>query len=93
MYTATLEAGNHPKDVPIWDDVSLPGAMAVWLSGTQADFLHGRVVFANWDAEELLQMRDKIQGDPTQLKIGISGAGTFSMNDLLEVTVRNPVDV
>jgi hypothetical protein len=34
----------------------------VWLAATrEADFLQGRLVAANWDVEELLQMREEIE--------------------------------
>lgn len=43
--------------------VELSGDFVNWLVSDEARFLRGRFVAANWDAEELLQMREKIEGD------------------------------
>lgn len=58
---------------------------------TQAGFLHGRFVWANWDVEELLEMKEKIEGDLSLLKIGITGAGARGPKDLFDCTVNNPM--
>ncbi|KAJ4299620.1 hypothetical protein N0V90_004866 [Kalmusia sp. IMI 367209] len=43
-------------------DNELPGAFCVWLAVTrEADFLQNRLVAANWDVDELLQMRKEIE--------------------------------
>lgn len=46
-----------------YDSVELSGDFVNWLVSDEARFLRGRFVAANWDAEELLQMREKIEGD------------------------------
>ncbi|EXJ92624.1 hypothetical protein A1O3_01176 [Capronia epimyces CBS 606.96] len=43
------------------DDFALPGAFCVWLSATpEADFLHGRLVWSNWDVQELMERKPEI---------------------------------
>lgn len=59
------------KDLFNWDDVELPGRFAVWLATPEASFLHGRMVWANWDVDELLTLKDKVEKDPTFLTIGL----------------------
>lgn len=39
----------------------LPGHFCVWLCSSDADFLKGRTVFANWDVDEMKAMADKIK--------------------------------
>ena len=61
-----MAAGNTPEDfLPyLVDDVGLCGAFCVWLSNTREDlqWLSGRFISANWDAEELLAKRAEIVG-------------------------------
>lgn len=52
-----------------WDDPSLPEGFAVWLSTPAAAFLKGRLVYANWDVEELIAMKKKFEEDPEYLTI------------------------
>jgi short-subunit dehydrogenase len=91
VYTlAADKAGEVPKDLPIWDDPSLSAHMAVWLAGQDAGFLHGRFVWANWDADELMGMKERILSDPSLLKVGITGVESFGLKDLMEVCNRFP---
>lgn len=53
--------------------VELPADFCVWLSTSQADFLHGRFVWAHWDIDELTAMKERILSDPGLLKIGLQG--------------------
>jgi NAD(P)-dependent dehydrogenase (short-subunit alcohol dehydrogenase family) len=55
--------------------VSLPGHFALWASSDEAEFLHGRFVWASWDVNELSsgELRVRIDTDPNYLKIGIKG--------------------
>jgi NAD(P)-dependent dehydrogenase (short-subunit alcohol dehydrogenase family) len=47
--------------VPVYDDAELAGGFCVWLAATKgADFLQGRLLWANWDVDELLQMKSNI---------------------------------
>jgi len=54
-----------------WEDVKLPGQFAVWLASPEADFLNGRFAWAEWDVDELLELRDKIKKDEYFLKISL----------------------
>jgi hypothetical protein len=38
----------------------LPAHFQVWLAGPDADFLKGKMVWANWDVEELKAKKDEI---------------------------------
>lgn len=45
------------KDTP-----ELSGAVCVYLTTSEADYLQGRYLHANWDTEQLLQRQDEILG-------------------------------
>ncbi|KAJ9606733.1 hypothetical protein H2200_008742 [Cladophialophora chaetospira] len=53
------DLNGHHKDAP--DSVELPGQFVVWVSSPEAAFLSGKLVWANWDAEELSQRSDEIK--------------------------------
>ncbi|KAI0813605.1 short-chain dehydrogenase [Xylaria sp. FL0064] len=65
----------YTEDSLPWDDVDLPGHFAVWAASPEANFLHGRFVWASWDVEKLQsgELRRQIDEDPAYLKIGING--------------------
>lgn len=44
-------------DTPL---VELPGHFVVWAASSEADFLSGKFVWANFDVPELVEMREKI---------------------------------
>ncbi|KAI1263592.1 hypothetical protein F5Y18DRAFT_393502 [Xylariaceae sp. FL1019] len=48
-----------PEDYAM-TDLQLPSDMCVWLVSDEADFLAGRFVWTNWDAQELIRRKDKI---------------------------------
>ena len=54
-----------------WEDVNLPADFAVWLAGPQSDFLHGRYVWAEWDVDELIALKEKVEQDPLFLRLGL----------------------
>ena len=68
-----LAASQYPADAFPWEDVRLPGHFCAWLglSGEEADFLHGRFVWAQWNIDELIALRKKVEGNPSYLKIGL----------------------
>jgi len=49
----------------------LPGDFAVWLASPEAEFLTGRYVWAQWDVDELIAMKEKVAQDPDLLTIGL----------------------
>lgn len=63
-------AQNVPKNMIQWEDERLPAYFAVWLAGDESGFLHGRHLWANWDVDELVEMKERINEDPDFLTIG-----------------------
>jgi len=49
----------------------LPGDFAVWLASPEAEFLTGRYVWAQWDVDELIAMKEKLAQDPLLLTISL----------------------
>lgn len=45
------------------DDVQLTGMLALWLSGSEAEFLRGQLVSVNWDVDELVAHKSEIQDE------------------------------
>jgi hypothetical protein len=45
----------------IFSSAELPGQFYVWLASSEARFLSGKFVWANWDAEELLERAEEIK--------------------------------
>jgi hypothetical protein len=54
---------------------ALCGAFAVWAASLEASFLHGRVVWASWDVEELASgnLRKRIEEDSYFLRVSVVG--------------------
>lgn len=92
VYTSAIEraSGGRGRDLPIWDDPSLAAHMALWLSSPAAAFLHGRFIWANWDADELVARREEILSDHGFLKVGITGVKSFNMPKLMERCAEFP---
>ena len=55
------------RDADKFLTVKLPGDFAVWLAGPEADFLNGRFVWAQWDVDELIALKEKLASDPVLL--------------------------
>ncbi|KAF2486224.1 putative short-chain dehydrogenase [Neohortaea acidophila] len=66
-------AKNIPKDMMVWEDERLPADFTLWLAGEESDFLHGRHVWANYDVDELIALKEKLRKDPDFLTIGLVG--------------------
>jgi hypothetical protein len=49
----------------------LPGDFSVWLASPEADFLNGRYVWAAWDVDEMIAMKEKLASDPFLLTMGL----------------------
>jgi len=59
------------EDAFVYEDVKLPGDFAVWLASKEAQFLHGRFVWGQWDVDELVALKQRVEKEPTFLKIGL----------------------
>lgn len=64
-------AANIPKSMMEWEDIDLPAHFARWLAGSESDFLHGRFLWANWDVNELIALKEKVENDASFLTIGL----------------------
>ena len=51
--------------------VKLSGDFAVWLASPEAEFLNGRYVWAAWDVDEMIAMKDKVASDPGFLTMSL----------------------
>jgi hypothetical protein len=77
------ESSGLPRESLLWDDEKLSAHMALWLTDKETGYLHGRFVWANWDAEELVKMKPLLMMDPGLLKVGITGIESFSLSALM----------
>jgi hypothetical protein len=63
------------SDVPVTDKAALaeklPGDFSVWLASPEAEFLNGRYVWAAWDVDEMIAMKEKVSNDPFLLTMGL----------------------
>ncbi|KAM7195793.1 putative short-chain dehydrogenase [Naviculisporaceae sp. PSN 640] len=59
------------EDNPIWEDPQLPAYFALWLAGEETRFLHGKYVWANWDVDELIALKEKAEGDKDFLRVTV----------------------
>ncbi|OTA87172.1 hypothetical protein M434DRAFT_81525 [Hypoxylon sp. CO27-5] len=76
IFTETVQRvlGDHYKGFD-FDNEDLPGHFAVWAASSEAEFLHGRFVWAAWDIDELRggEIRKLIEEEPYYLQIGVKG--------------------
>ncbi|KAG6098469.1 hypothetical protein E4U30_007927 [Claviceps sp. LM220 group G6] len=54
-----------------WEDANLPAHFSLWLAGPESDFLNGRYVWANWDVDELVALKERLACDDRFLTIGL----------------------
>jgi hypothetical protein len=73
VFYTPMAAKQYGEDAFAWEDIRLPGHFCTWLalSGMEAEFLHGKFVWAHWDVDELVAMKDKVEGDGEILTIGL----------------------
>lgn len=64
-------AKNIPKGAVEWEDINLPAHFTLWLAGPESSFLHGRYMWAHWDVDELIAMKDRLSSDPGFMTIGL----------------------
>ncbi|KAH7419814.1 hypothetical protein BKA64DRAFT_699831 [Cadophora sp. MPI-SDFR-AT-0126] len=62
----------------VYDDPKLPGNFCVWLASAEADFLHGRFVWANWDVDELKARVKEVESKPQELQMALQDAVYYS---------------
>ncbi|KAH7068701.1 hypothetical protein FB567DRAFT_457257 [Paraphoma chrysanthemicola] len=56
--------GDEKIEAYEYDEEGLPGSFAVWLASPAAAFTKGRLLWSNWDVEELVAMKAKFEEDP-----------------------------
>lgn len=54
-----------------WEDIRLPADFAVWLAGPESDFLNGRMVWAQWDVDELMELKERVEREKGFLTVGL----------------------
>lgn len=59
-------------DLPV-DDISLPADFIVWAVSPDAAWLQGRLIWSNWDVDELKEKKDRILSEENYLKLGMVG--------------------
>lgn len=58
--------------------------MAVWAASREAEYLHGRFVWANWDVDEVKRvLGEQIAKEPNFLKVGIEGLSESLPNPMI----------
>ena len=70
FYTPGVAANFAMGDVK-WDEPDLPAYFALWLAGPESRFLHGRFLWANWDVDELIGMKERLEKEDAYLTIGL----------------------
>ncbi|KAI8964380.1 NAD(P)-binding protein [Daldinia sp. FL1419] len=75
IFTEAGERAGFTKDSMSWEDAALPGGFAVWAATPEAEFIHGRFVWAGWDVDELKtgEAGKRLKEDQKFLKIGVNG--------------------
>ncbi|KAF9982670.1 hypothetical protein BGZ79_005914, partial [Entomortierella chlamydospora] len=44
-----------------YDDLDLAGYFMVWAASAEAAFLKGKLIWSNWDVEELKERREELE--------------------------------
>ena len=72
FYTPLAKVTGLPSDALPWEDISLPGHFATWLAlSGEADFLHGRFVWAHWDVDELIALKGRVEKEEGFLRFSL----------------------
>lgn len=64
-------AANFAQGAVKWDEPDLPAYFALWLSGPESAFLRGRFIWANWDVDELIGLKERLDKEPSFLTFGL----------------------
>lgn len=71
---------------------NLSGQFAVWAASREAEYLHGRFVWANWDVDEVRAVLGKqISEEPHFLKVGIEGLSESLPNPIFTPEVLEKI--
>ncbi|KAF3389848.1 Short chain dehydrogenase andI [Talaromyces pinophilus] len=70
FYTPVVAAHFKRDEIP-WDEPELPADFTLWLAGPESSFLNGHFLWAHWDVDELIAMKDRLAERPTLLTIGL----------------------
>ncbi|KAM0461195.1 hypothetical protein ACHAPV_004511 [Trichoderma viride] len=85
VLTDMARSSGASEDMGIpFDDENLPGQFAVWAASREAEYLHGRFVWANWDVDEVKTVLSKqISEEPNFLKVGVEGLSEKDPNPMI----------
>ena len=64
-------AANFAQGTVKWDDEDLPAYFALWLAGPESKLLNGKFVWANWDVDELIGLKERLEKEQAFLTIGL----------------------
>jgi hypothetical protein len=53
--------------------VDLGANFIVWACSPEAEFLKGRMIWCNWDVEQLVAKKAQIEADPMLMTTGVYG--------------------
>ncbi|MCJ1393160.1 hypothetical protein MMC18_006032 [Xylographa bjoerkii] len=67
------------------DKAELPGGFCVWLASPEATFLRSKVVWTNWDVEEMMAKKDEISKDPDFLTLGYNGFNSLPYKAKIQI--------
>jgi NAD(P)-dependent dehydrogenase (short-subunit alcohol dehydrogenase family) len=71
VFYTPMTAREYDAGMFEWEDIDLPAHFCTWLMRSEADFLHGRYLWAHWDVDELVALREKVVSNPAFLTIGL----------------------
>ena len=64
-------AEHYTENAMPWEDINLPAHFARWLAGPESGFLSGRYLWAHWDVDELIALKDRLEKDKKFMTIGL----------------------
>ncbi|KAH6677980.1 hypothetical protein EV126DRAFT_494632 [Verticillium dahliae] len=71
---------HRPSEAPVcpFDDIKLPSDCGIWAATKEAEFLHGKFVWAGWDVDELRseESQRQFERNPRHLSIRLVGIWT-----------------
>lgn len=73
MHPGAIETNitaDYPSTEMLRKDITLPGALCVWLASSEGVFLRSRLLWASWDVDELVAMKEDFDKNPALARIG-----------------------